>query len=195
MRAVHNARAGGAPLAPAKRGTGSGIASNRVPAFWTRGVCPCYDHLAQVAACDACYQVVSAQNGQKRGPRTMATDKSPSPRLGRGLVVAMAEFPTAFRPHTITGQNVQKRRLPGSGMRVDRVEGFLDFFYDAAEICAPDRPFIFDSGGFCRARAKSWDGSVSERRRGCVPGFHCREFLDENSRKSGWHGARLRNVL
>jgi hypothetical protein len=121
-------------LAPAKRGTGSGIASNRVPAFWTRGVCPCYDHLAQVAACDACYQVVSAQNGQKRGPRTMATDKSPSPRLGRGLVVAMAEFPTAFRPHTISGQNVRKRRLPGSGTRLDASTVFLNFSQGCANL-------------------------------------------------------------
>jgi hypothetical protein len=64
----------------------------------------------------------------------MATDKSPSPRLGRGLVVAVAEFPTAFRPHTISGQTVQKRRLPGSGRRLDRVDGFLEFFKSCANV-------------------------------------------------------------
>jgi hypothetical protein len=100
----------------------------QVLASWMRGGLPLFESTCALLRATACYQVVSAQNGHKRGPRTMATGSSPSPRSGRGLVVAMAEFPTAFRPHTISGQNVQKRRLPGSVRRLDRVDGFLEFF-------------------------------------------------------------------
>jgi hypothetical protein len=103
----------------------------------------------------------------------------------RGLVVAIAEV-SRFRPHTIYGQNVQKRRLLGSGRRLDRVDGFLEFFTRLRKFAQPTGLSSFDSGGFCRACAKSCDGSVSERRRGCVRYFQCREFLEENSRKSGW---------
>jgi hypothetical protein len=56
--------------------------------------------------------------------------------------------------------------------------------------CAQPTGLSFsDSGEFCRAFAKSCDGSVSERRRGCVPYFSCREFLEKNSSKSGWSAA------
>jgi hypothetical protein len=65
--------------------------------FWAVGCaggCPCLSHLAQVVACDACYQVVSAQNGRfhrdratRRQDRLWRSSKKvgTAPSDGRGL--------------------------------------------------------------------------------------------------------------
>jgi hypothetical protein len=52
--------------------------------------------------------------GRKGGRQAWQQSLSPRP-TARGLAVAIGEFPTGFRPHPISGQNVQKRRLSGSG--------------------------------------------------------------------------------